>query len=164
MLFRSSVQHGTPNACTQCHIDASRLPDAEQKLLAGKQYLDWLNLAKNNPVIDAELKRLDNWSQENVLKWYGPDRQTPHYGEVFHQVRADGGNTEAYRTLRKLISNRRNQHTLQVVRQTLFDLRLAHAEQTDQLQQRSAECAQLQHEAHGLQTGDGIATLFAPVG
>ena len=101
-----SVQHGTPNACTQCHIDASRLPDAEQKLLAGKQYLDWLNLAKNNPVIDAELKRLDNWSQENVLKWYGPDRQTPHYGEVFHQVRADGGNTEAYRTLRKLISNR----------------------------------------------------------
>ena len=32
---------------------------------------------------------------------------------------------------RKLISNRRNQHQLQIVRQTLFNLRLAHAEQTE---------------------------------
>ena len=41
-----SVKHGTPNACTQCHIDSAKLPEVDQKNLDGKQYLDWLTLSK----------------------------------------------------------------------------------------------------------------------
>lgn len=101
-----SVQHGTPNACTQCHIDSAKLPAAEQKLLTGKQYLDWLTLAKENKTIDAELKRLDAWAQENVVKWHGTEKQKPHYAEVFHRIRSDSSDTKAYDKLRQMIADK----------------------------------------------------------
>lgn len=110
-----SVKHGTPNACTQCHIDATKLPGAEQKQLDGKQYLDWLNLAKSNQNVDAELKRLDTWAQENVLKWYGAGRQTPHYAETFHAVRQNGNDADAHKKLSQMISDR---NTADIVRGT----------------------------------------------
>jgi predicted CXXCH cytochrome family protein len=110
-----SVQHGTPNACTQCHIDVTKLPKPEQKLLEGKQLLDWLNLAESNEVVAKEISRLDAWAQENVLKWYGSEKQTPHYAEVFQQIRAEGGNLKAYERLRQMISDRK---TADIVRGT----------------------------------------------
>ncbi|MEE2639636.1 MAG: cytochrome c3 family protein [Planctomycetota bacterium] len=110
-----SVKHGTPNACTQCHIDLDKLPQPEQELLEGKQFLDWLTLAKSNEVVAGEISRLDAWAQENVLKWYGPEKQTAHYAEAFHQIRQEGSNQKAYERLRQMLSDRK---TAAIVRGT----------------------------------------------
>ncbi len=102
-----SVKHGTPNACTQCHIDATKLPEKERQLLEGKQYLDWLNLAKENNVVADELARLDQWSQESVSQWHTTENQTAHFGEAFAGIRKDGGDQSAYNKLKRMISDRK---------------------------------------------------------
>ena len=70
-----SVQFGTPNACTGCHLETTKLPVAEQVGLT--QYLDWIIRAENgNQTIADELKRVDQQMQVAVEKWY-PDSNVP---------------------------------------------------------------------------------------
>lgn len=102
-----SVKHNTPNACSQCHIDSSKLPAAEQKLLEGKQYLDWLTLAKDNQVIADEIKRLDVWAEKSVTDWYDEPKRPDHYAEVFHRVRSSDDDRDAYDKLRRMVSDRK---------------------------------------------------------
>lgn len=110
-----SVKHNTPNACSQCHIDSTKLPPTEQKLLAGKQYLDWLTLSKKNKVIADELKRLDTWAEKSVTDWYDEPKRPDHHAEIFHRIRNNDDDSDAYDKLRRMVSDRK---TADIVRAT----------------------------------------------
>ena len=77
-----SVELGTPNACTGCHLEPDRL-DAED-LAPLKQYADWLEAARDgNAQVQQELDRLDRWSKRHAEDWYGPKRDdTPHFAHA----------------------------------------------------------------------------------
>ena len=65
-----SQLHGTPNACTKCHLEletALKTPDGEQL----PQYLDWMIAAEtgNDAVADL-LKQIDGKMAVATAKWY----------------------------------------------------------------------------------------------
>jgi predicted CXXCH cytochrome family protein len=96
-----SVEIGTPNACSRCHIDKEKLPLEHRAGL--KQYNDWLLKAKaGDAVIAAELKRLDQWSLDAVEKWYGKKEYPLHFAQVFHEIRS--GQQQSPDALRELIA------------------------------------------------------------
>ncbi len=69
-----SVAHGTPNACTACHVDENRLPPDKRGSLT--QYLDWIIAAENgDSVIGDELERVDMIMATAFKEWY-PDAAT----------------------------------------------------------------------------------------
>ncbi len=107
-----SVKIGTPNACTQCHIDKEKLPQEDREGLT--QYLDWLVKAdQGDDVIKAELARIDQEMLDAVEKWYGSKDHPQSFAEVFSAVR--GGDEEALDDLRKLAVN---QNVAGIVRAT----------------------------------------------
>ncbi|MGY8768049.1 MAG: tetratricopeptide repeat protein [Pirellulales bacterium] len=67
-----SVDLGTPNACTKCHLDRAKLPDEKRKSL--KDYGAWIIAVRNG---DEEVKKalaeVDQWAYDSVKKWYGKD-------------------------------------------------------------------------------------------
>jgi predicted CXXCH cytochrome family protein len=82
-----SVELGTPNACTGCHL-AEELTSSEGSELSSlaaergfRQYPDWLRAARaGDEDAKRELDRLDAWSAETVEKWYGrKPRETPDF-------------------------------------------------------------------------------------
>ncbi|MDG1872441.1 MAG: multiheme c-type cytochrome [Mariniblastus sp.] len=80
-----SVSLGTPNACTQCHIDQKKLVDRKSsKPLT--QYLDWIIAAEEgDEVVAAELKRVDQLMKEATEKWY-PAGQSPDQTKYYEQI------------------------------------------------------------------------------
>ncbi len=65
-----SVDLGTPNACTACHLDINNV-DAEKRSKL-THYSKWLEAARaGDEQIQAEIDRADRWSAEWVEKWYG---------------------------------------------------------------------------------------------
>ena len=80
-----SVELGTPNACTQCHISDTRLTEAETDGL--ELYQDWLLAAREgNETIREELKRLDQWAADAVEEWYGPKERGPSVATVLKRA------------------------------------------------------------------------------
>lgn len=82
-----SVKYGTPNACTGCHIDKTKLDQADQQDLT--QYLDWLIQAElGNPAVANELKRVDQQMLDAVNQWYrdptGAPTKTKYYERLAH--------------------------------------------------------------------------------
>ena len=82
-----SVKYGTPNACTGCHIDKSKLDQTDQQDLT--QYLDWLIQAElGNPAVADELKRVDQQMLDAVNQWYrdptGAPTKTKYYERLAH--------------------------------------------------------------------------------
>lgn len=82
-----SVKYGTPNACTGCHIDKTKLDQADQQDLT--QYLDWLIQAElGNPAVADELKRVDQQMLDAVNQWYrdptGAPTKTQYYERLAH--------------------------------------------------------------------------------
>jgi predicted CXXCH cytochrome family protein len=83
-----SLEFGTPNACTSCHVD-TRPFVADDKLKRAvdvtsqsshllpkpTDYHKLIEIRKSHPDIDQELKRLDAWAAKQVEIWYGPKRQ-----------------------------------------------------------------------------------------
>ncbi len=97
-----SVEIGTPNACTQCHISDTILPEAETQGL--ELYQDWLLAARDgNEIIQQELKRLDQWAADAVDQWYGPKRKTPSFAAILE--RAWDGDESVTPELNKLLRN-----------------------------------------------------------
>lgn len=99
-----SVELGTPNACTGCHLEVDRslakLPpsDSREPLT---QYADWLRLAPQDAAVRGELDRLNRWSHSAALKWWGlkaDDKK--HYAHTFHAARTR--QADAPRRLREL--------------------------------------------------------------
>jgi tetratricopeptide (TPR) repeat protein len=84
-----SVDLGVPNACSRCHFDEEKMP-AEQQV-GMRQYLDYVRAAADDPIIQAEIGRLDRWSLDAVKKWYPNSKQpaTDHWS-TYLQAAWDG--------------------------------------------------------------------------
>lgn len=95
-----SVQLGTPNACTGCHIEAEKLPAEKREGLS--EYADWLRKAREgDEEIAAELKRVDAWADAAAEEWYGATRRKEaHFATPLAAVRA--GDRSAAGTLAEL--------------------------------------------------------------
>ncbi|MEX1039655.1 MAG: multiheme c-type cytochrome [Pirellulaceae bacterium] len=67
-----SVNLGTPNACTKCHLDRANISDEKRAKLP--RYDQWIIAARNgDEEVQAALKEVDQWAAEAVTKWYGQD-------------------------------------------------------------------------------------------
>jgi tetratricopeptide (TPR) repeat protein len=67
-----SVEHGTPNACTACHLADDKLLSPEKRETFS-QYADWLAAAKRGDAeTAAALKAIDQWCAEATARWYKP--------------------------------------------------------------------------------------------
>lgn len=72
-----SVSTGTPNACTACHVDDSKLAANENRRTL-KQYLDWIIAAETgDEAVEEELKRVDQQMLDAVKKWYPAESSLP---------------------------------------------------------------------------------------
>lgn len=69
-----SVQLGTPNACTRCHLDKKKAGLEDRDDL--RQYLDWILAARNGDAkVKAVLAQLDQEMNKACTEWYGKQRQ-----------------------------------------------------------------------------------------
>jgi tetratricopeptide (TPR) repeat protein len=95
-----SVQLGTPNACTGCHLRDAVLPGAAGGPAAGneaawrqrddlKEYADWLAAARRgDETARARLAEVDRWADATLAAWYGQERkQDPHFAPALHAAR-----------------------------------------------------------------------------
>ena len=79
-----SVKLGTPNACTACHIDASKITAKPERKLT--QYLDWILLAEaGDEEIQTELERVNQQMLAATEQWY-PAGQSPPLTEYYQQL------------------------------------------------------------------------------
>lgn len=102
-----SVELGTPNACTGCHLEVDgsrqRLPEAKRAQLG--QYADWLRAKGDDEEIRSELERMDRWSLTAARKWWGDKGEdAKHYAHALHA--AQTRNPDAERRLTSLAENR----------------------------------------------------------
>ncbi len=65
-----SVQLGTPNACTGCHLEPENV--APDKRAGLEYYADWLQARDGDNQVRDEIARVDRWAAEQVREWYGP--------------------------------------------------------------------------------------------
>jgi tetratricopeptide (TPR) repeat protein len=79
-----SVDLGVPNACTGCHLDASRVDAAKRERLT--DYSKWMAAAREgDQQVQAELERVDQWSADWIRTWYGEpadDQAPPHFASA----------------------------------------------------------------------------------
>lgn len=128
-----SVQLGTPNACSRCHLDEGKL--MSPGLLKGKgdqrvpgvstnpasaspsmnpakaatleEYADWLAAARqgDREVADA-LARVDQWCANKFREWYGvKDDEKTHFAHTLAAARR--GDAAAEKPLTALVRDRR---------------------------------------------------------
>jgi len=85
-----SVELGTPNACSSCHVKdrIEQVPEDQRDSL--KEYADWLNAAQQgNEVIAKLIRETDKWCADANDKWYGGDREKPgHFGHALAALRS----------------------------------------------------------------------------
>ncbi len=101
-----SVQLGTPNACTACHIDPNKLPaDSQRPELT--QYLDWIIAAENGDQnVKSELERIDQAMLDATDQWYPVD-QSPPKTEYYADLAVGRSELEqSVPTLTELAANR----------------------------------------------------------
>ena len=111
-----SVQFGTPNACTGCHLRDERLPGEEAGVqesavlaradLKNLEYADWLRLAaRDDEEVKAHLARVDRWADATYDKWFGNRRKREsHFAEAIAAVRSFADDAPA--RLTALLKNR----------------------------------------------------------
>lgn len=91
-----SVQLGTGNACTGCHLKDA--PGAKTAIVRSdlQSYADWLRVAgRGDAAVKAELKRVDEWSDKHVDDWYGKQRKKePHFAEALQAARNNDPDAE----------------------------------------------------------------------
>jgi tetratricopeptide (TPR) repeat protein len=84
-----SVELGTPNACSGCHV-TDRLESMEPtKRDELREYADWLEAAEaGDAEIAGAVKQTDRWCEEACQNWYGAARKTPpHFAETIAAFR-----------------------------------------------------------------------------
>jgi len=89
-----SVQLGTPNACSACHLDTGKSDKYEH-------YEDWLAAAAaGDQTAREEIQRVDQWCADAAGRWYGdkPDRK-PHFAFAFDAARKGSPDAEELLTL-----------------------------------------------------------------
>ncbi len=73
-----SLQLGTPNACSRCHLDRATLPEERKQELHLRQYNDWVRAAREgHQDVKDELAKLDRWSADHARTWYGDAGEEP---------------------------------------------------------------------------------------
>ena len=88
-----SVSLGTPNACTGCHLQDTKIPAAARPRSPSPnrsaEYADWLRSAEHgDATVKAELGRLDAWADGQIKKWFGNSRKTPaHFATALAAAR-----------------------------------------------------------------------------
>jgi tetratricopeptide (TPR) repeat protein len=114
-----SVDLGTPNACTGCHLEVDR---GRSKIAADKrrelgEYANWLRARETDAEVRGELERLDRWSLAAAQRWWGekPD-DAKHYAYAFQAVRAGRADAE-----RRLIEVANSRTTPSIVRASALD-------------------------------------------
>ena len=106
-----SLSLGTPNACTQCHMQLApeeKLPKQEQFT----QYLDWVNASQNGDADSkAILAKIDQQMADACKNWYPPESSPPKtswYSELAmaqSNIRNDKPATEQLTKLAKDVAN-----------------------------------------------------------
>ena len=113
-----SVAHGTPNACTGCHLDAEKLsPKAKQGFAVSHtrnplgDYASWLRTAAEaedeaaRTEVQAEIDRVNQWALEHTRKWYGKKTEgLPHWTPAL--ANAWQGLPKAEAELRAVVRNK----------------------------------------------------------
>lgn len=101
-----SQKLNTPNACTGCHLEATKLPDSVDRAPL-KDYAGWLRVAREgNREVQAEIKRVDQWSAQHVSRWYSAEkRDVPHFAPSLAAGRTSSDDGE--RRLRDLLKDRK---------------------------------------------------------
>lgn len=91
-----SVELGTPNACTGCHLDKELVTQADE-------YPDLLDqAAQGNSQADQKLSELDQWAADSIVSWYGAGRpEGEHFGISFAAAR--NGNPNAVPGLLRIV-------------------------------------------------------------
>src|SRR4029453_18831115 len=117
-----SVQFGTPNACTGCHLRDERLPGEARGQEPGArgqgpgvlaradlkelEYADWMRLAaRGDEEVKSHLARIDRWADDTYDKWFGKQRKRePHFAEAIAAARTHADDASA--KLTALVKNR----------------------------------------------------------
>ena len=79
-----SVELGTPNACSGCHVKDQLASIDQEKQPRLLEYADWLEAAEagDEQIADA-IKKTDAWCDAACEKWYGENRKQPkHFSEA----------------------------------------------------------------------------------
>jgi tetratricopeptide (TPR) repeat protein len=99
-----SVDLGTPNACTGCHLDRAKLPDEKRNSL--KDYAAWLAAARQGDgEVKSQLASVDKWARDTALGWYGPPKDPkPHFAHAL--AAAWRGAAEAESQLAAVVADR----------------------------------------------------------
>jgi tetratricopeptide (TPR) repeat protein len=87
-----SVELGTPNACTGCHVKDAKIPKDQwpQPLTSsrGLEYADWLREARaGNAEIRAELGKIDRWADRWIKEWFPSAKREPHFAAALSAAR-----------------------------------------------------------------------------
>ncbi|RCS54160.1 ammonia-forming cytochrome c nitrite reductase subunit c552 [Bremerella cremea] len=100
-----SVNLGTPNACTKCHLDKADLPREEHPEIT--RYDQWMTLARNgDEQVRAALAKVDQWALDAVDKWYGPTSKLPQEESFAYPLaHAWSNQPDAGEGLQKLVKN-----------------------------------------------------------
>ena len=117
-----SVDLGTPNACSGCHLEKATIPSEKRESF--KQYADWIAASNNgDKEVAKELLKLDKWSSDHVKKWYGEkERPIKHFAYALSQARSDDP-SERQASEPTLIALAKSKTTAAIVRATaLFEM------------------------------------------
>ncbi|MDX1944628.1 MAG: multiheme c-type cytochrome [Pirellulaceae bacterium] len=105
-----SVNLGTPNACTGCHLKDKLLPGGKGTAVSVperpdlKEYADWLRVAGNDDAVKARLAQVDRWADETLDQWYGDARKRePHFAPALAAARQQSA--DAPQKLLDLLAN-----------------------------------------------------------
>ncbi len=107
-----SVELGTPNACTGCHLERSKLP--KEKADSFKDYAHRLLAARQGDQdVKDDLHQIDLWAMEKTEAWFGKNNdRSPHFATAFspHWSGELGAvkeiDEDAEKRLVKVVSNR----------------------------------------------------------
>jgi len=79
-----SVQLGTPNACSGCHVEDQLKSIDEQTRPSLKEYANWLEAAEEgNQQVAEAIQKTNAWCDAACEEWYGDNRKQPtHFSEA----------------------------------------------------------------------------------
>ncbi len=101
-----SVEIGTPNACSSCHVkdQLKSMDEATRKTFAEKDYAAWQLAAQSgNETIGKAIRASDKWCDEACERWYADQRnRSPHFAVPLSKFR--NGDAGAAKELLKLAS------------------------------------------------------------
>ena len=101
-----SVDLGTPNACTGCHLQHEHVAQSKRDRLP--HYAAWLEVARDgDEEVQAEVQRVDRWAADLYQQWYGNKYgRQEHFAYVLKK--AWDREPNIVQPLRELARSRRN--------------------------------------------------------